>query len=213
MTSSVWDFGWTQVFTSLGFLITIGIAFFGFQNFDRWRREKIEERKLDIAIEALALAYEAKYVFQSIRSPMSFAYESKDMPRSENESNDEYRARAPYYAILTRMERNKDFFERLFKLQPRFMALFGVDKEQIFMKCHEARRYIEVSAGMLMKTINQRGEWNENRRRQHDQWEADIWEGMDAVVEDLPNARRVSNGLKEFQQGIISVCQPVAERK
>jgi hypothetical protein len=45
MTSDPWAFGWTQVLTIFGFLITLGIAGFGFRSFERWRRERLEERK------------------------------------------------------------------------------------------------------------------------------------------------------------------------
>jgi hypothetical protein len=54
-----WTFGWTQLLTIIGFIITISIAVGGFRTFNRWKREKIEEKRIDIAIEALALVYEA----------------------------------------------------------------------------------------------------------------------------------------------------------
>jgi hypothetical protein len=58
-----WAFGWTHVLTIVGFFVTCGIAYFGFRTFERWKREKIEEKRIDIAIEALALAYDSKEVF------------------------------------------------------------------------------------------------------------------------------------------------------
>jgi hypothetical protein len=50
-----WSFGWTQLLTIIGLLITITIAIGGFRTFERWRKEKLEEKRIDIAIEALAL--------------------------------------------------------------------------------------------------------------------------------------------------------------
>jgi hypothetical protein len=209
-----WAFGWTPLLTIVGFVITVGIATFGFRTFERWRREKIEEKKLDIALEAMALAHESKYVFETIRSPMSFPWEWKDMPRSPGESDEAAHNREPYFAILARIDRSKDFFERLFKLQPRFMALFGADSEAIFMKIHTARRTIEVSASMLMKTINSDEERTENRRRQHDQWECDIWDGMDqAYAADLPHATRVADQIRSFRDDVVALCEPVVTRK
>jgi hypothetical protein len=212
MTADPWVFGWSQLLTIIGFAITTGIAFFGFRSFERWRKEKLEEKRIDLAIEALSLAYEAKYIFQSIRSPMSFPFESQDMPKWENETEAQRNARAPYYAILFRINQHKDFFDRLFKIQPRFMALFGATTEEIFMSCHKARRTIQVSAGMLMRVGQSDEKWNENRQRQRDQWEADVWEGMDDVVENSPEARRVSLEIEKFQEGIITICTPIAER-
>ena len=57
-----WAFGWTQVLTLVGFLITIVIAISGFRTFGRWKRERIEERRIDIAFDALSVAAESKIV-------------------------------------------------------------------------------------------------------------------------------------------------------
>src|SRR5438105_1190643 len=147
-----WAFGWTQALTITGFVLTGGIAYFGFRSFERWRWEKIEEKRIDIAVEAAALAYESKYVFENIRSPASFSYELKEVPKWEGETDEQWNNRSPFAVIIMRINRHKEFFERLYKIQPRFMALFGEETEASFMKCHQARRYIEVSAGMLMRT-------------------------------------------------------------
>ena len=207
--SDPWAFGWTQVFTLIGFALTAGIAYLGFRSFERWRREKIEEKRIDIAVETAALAYESKYVFENIRSPMSFAHELRDVPKWDGETDNEWENRKPFAVTLMRIDRHKDFFERLFKVQPRFMALFGAETEATFMRCHQARRFIEVSAGMLMRTVNQPGGWNENRQRQRDQWECDIWEGNDEAVEGVPQARRVTEGLTSFRQELSKIRLPI----
>lgn len=41
----------------------------------RWKREKLEERRIEAALDALTLAYETKFVFRDIRSPMAHGYE------------------------------------------------------------------------------------------------------------------------------------------
>lgn len=51
-----WAFGLNHLLTIIGFAITLGIATAGFRSFAKWKREKIEERRIDIALEALALA-------------------------------------------------------------------------------------------------------------------------------------------------------------
>ena len=78
--ATAWTFGWTQLLTIVGYIITIAIAVGGFRTFGRWKKEKIEEKRIETAIEALALVYESKFIFDHIRSEMSFAYEWKDMP-------------------------------------------------------------------------------------------------------------------------------------
>jgi hypothetical protein len=63
--------------------LTLGIAFFGFRSFERWKREKIEEKKIDVAVEALAIAYESKYVFDHIRSPFVSSLNGRTFPESQ----------------------------------------------------------------------------------------------------------------------------------
>ena len=55
-----WAFGWTQLFTIAGLLMTGGFAIAGLRTFDKWRREILEEKRIDIAFEALSIAYESK---------------------------------------------------------------------------------------------------------------------------------------------------------
>jgi len=121
-----WAFGWTPLLTIVGFFVTIGIAYFGFRTFERWKREKIEEKRIDIAIEALELAYDCREVFEIIRNSGTFGFEYADMPRRDREDDGEWNRRGPFYAILKRTQAHADFFERLAKLRPRYMALFGV---------------------------------------------------------------------------------------
>ncbi len=97
-----WLFGWNQLLTIVGFIITSVIATSGFRTFNRWKREQIEERRIETAIEALSLAYESKYIFDAIRSPMSFGYEWKDMPKEPVETDAQWDKRGPFYAIARR---------------------------------------------------------------------------------------------------------------
>jgi hypothetical protein len=216
MAPDPWVFGWTQLLTVVGFIITICIALGGFRTFGRWKREKIEEKKIEIAFEALSIAYETKSIFEGIRSPMAFAYEWADMPRGDGESDDSWNGRGSFYAILKRIERNKDYFDRLWKLQSRFMAVFGPETEEIFMLLHQARRFIEVSAQMLGRRRDDRAAWNESRERLQRQMEADIWSGLDGVdygEENIPDIDRVSRRLQQFRDKIVILCRPVVDRE
>ena len=198
-----WAFGWTQVLTIIGLLITMGIAIGGFRTFGRWKREKLEERRIEIAFDLLSLAYETKYVFEYIRGPASFDYEYQDMPEVAGESLDQRRARQPFYAILRRIDRSKDFFERALKMLPRCMGMFGPGAENIFMLMHRARREIEVSAQMLA--------WHRTgfSPDQRQQMERDIWDMGDVDKEH----DRVGQKLSEFRARIEAMCQPIIARE
>jgi hypothetical protein len=205
--SDPWAFGWTPLLTIIGFAITIGIATLGFRSFGRWRREKLEEKRIEIALETLAIAHECKYIFGGIRSPLSYPHEWKDLPLWPGETEEQREARGPYAAILFRIDRNKDFLDRLFRLQPRFMAMFGTEREKTFLKCYQARRFIEVSAAALMRDVGRQREWNEERQKRRERYEADIWGSTD---DENPELDRVSRLLQEFQTSIINLCEPVA---
>jgi hypothetical protein len=148
-----WAFGWTQVLTIVGFVITGAIAVGGFGTFERWRKQKLEEKKIDVALEMLSAAYMSKFVFEHIRGPFVSGYEWSDMPKKGGESDDKRSRRGGYFAPLKRINQNKEFFERLWKIQPLAMAVFGPHVEDIFLKAHEARRNIEVAAQMLMEDV------------------------------------------------------------
>jgi hypothetical protein len=192
-----WSFGWTQILTSFGLLVTIVIAAVSFKTFAKWKREKLEEKRLDIALEALAIAYETRYVFEGIRSPGSSSSEWADLSVSDQKKKD---AAGPFYAILKRIDYNKDYFSRLWSLQPRFMAVFGKDTSDYFMELHRARRAIEVSAGMLMREKID-GEKYQNDFRE--KLEADIW--------DLGGLRpdKVGKRLDAFVSGMEKSCLPI----
>jgi len=44
------EFGWNQLLTVIGLIVTTIIAIGGFRTFGRWKREKIEERRIDVAL-------------------------------------------------------------------------------------------------------------------------------------------------------------------
>jgi hypothetical protein len=210
-----WAFGWSQlltifgqVLTVVGFAITIGIAWFGFRTFERWRREKIEEKRIETAIEALALVYESKFVFDNIRSPMSFGYEWEDMPDKLGNDDHQRNARGPFYAILKRIEAHKDFFERAWKMQVKCTALFGPGMEETFLLMQRARREIEVSAGMLVRDPEPHK--TEGNEKTWARFKADVWEPYGQFAE---GGDRVGEKLAEFRTTMEAACRPVIDRE
>jgi hypothetical protein len=197
-----WAFGSNQLLTLLGMAITLGIAGFGFRSFEKWKREKIEERRIDLALEALALAYETQFVFDSIRSPGSFESEWAEMKGIDDP--DRRRAAGPFYATLSRIDSNKDFFQRCWRLQPRFMAMFGKSEAQIFAELHRARRLIEVSASMLMREAATQDYYKDEKFRA--QLEADIWGAN-------PGIEQVNPKIATFVSGIEKLCAPIVKTK
>jgi hypothetical protein len=132
-------FGWNQLLTIIGMLLTLGIALGGFRTFGRWKKEKIEERRIEIAFDALALAHESKFVFDRIREPIAYEIEHKDMAVRAEESAEDRQKRGAYYAVLHRMSQQSEFFDRVWLLMPKTMAVFGENAEDIFQHVLMAR--------------------------------------------------------------------------
>jgi hypothetical protein len=206
MTDNPWAFGWNQLIAIIGFVITIGIAVGGYRTLESWRREKIEDRKVETAFEALSLAYESKSVFGLVRSSLAYEYEWKDMPTKENEHDRDRKERGSYFAVLKRMSDNRDFFDRVWKLQPKFMAMFGHEAEAIFNHLHAARSIVRLAAQRLTWELPippiERSEEDLQLRLQ---LREDIWAaGPGDRVEKL---------LQEFRTGIERMCGPVINRE
>jgi hypothetical protein len=208
---TAWAFGWTQVFTLIGFAITIAIAVSGFRSFDRWRREKLEERRIETAFDALTIAHETKFVFRNIRSPLAQGYEWADMPAWDHDTEERRNRRGPYFAVINRINANAKFFERVWAIQPRCMALLGPSVEKTFMKLHQTRRYIEVAAQMLARRAH---DGNHDYGAVVDQ---QLYEQLDRDIYDQgdfePDKDRVGRLLKEFVTETIAFAEPVVSRQ
>ena len=171
--SSPWDFGWTQVLTIIGFAITGTIAIAGFRSFDRWKREKLEEKRIEIALEALSLAYEGREVFEVIRNPGSYGHEWADMPGKDKMTGQDWNHRGPFYAITKRVQDQSSFFDRVAKIRPRFLAVFGTKNEECFKLIREARAHVFVSAQTLCFSP-----LDHFQAAAMQKMECDIWEGI-----------------------------------
>jgi hypothetical protein len=200
--NDLWAFGWTQLLTIVGFVITVVIARAGFRTFERWHREKIEEKRIDTAVEALALVYESKLVFEHIRSEGTQPHEWKDMPEDYGE------ARAPFYAILRRIRAHKEFFDRAWKVQVKCTALFGSSIEDTFSLLHDARAGVQSAAQMLLNSPKPEYESKENL----DTWErfrADVWSAQGAFAK---GGDQVGQKLTEFRTRMEALCRPIIDR-
>ncbi len=140
----------------IGVGITGTVALVGLRSFEKFKREKIEERRIEVALDALTLAYESKFVFQMIRA--------RAFTSDEHEGGTDVSYSVPGgiktklrttqlspYAVLKRIEQSGEFFERVRKIEPRFMAVFGAETEQIFAQLYSARTQLEAAVGQLFE--------------------------------------------------------------
>jgi hypothetical protein len=202
-----WAFGWTQLLAIVGLLMSAIISFAGLRTFGKWQREKVHERKLEVAFEALTLAYESAMVFDDIRRRLIRPYEWADMPTEKMSDADIERSQTTY-AIINRFSRHNDFFDRVLKLQPRLMAVFGPGMEATVAKLHQARHLIQMACEMLIEIPDPRAgtsEWDLVLQAR-----ADIFPGSTATVKE---PERVTNLLREFRAEIEAKCGPLVNRE
>jgi hypothetical protein len=204
--SNPWTFGWTQLLTLLGFILTATIALGGFRSFEQWRREKVEEVRITVAFETLALAYEAKHIFGQIRSSIAYEYEWIEMAPLPGETVEERQQRGSYYAVLNRISAHSPFFDRVWKVQPKFMACFGENSEEIFNHFHEARALLLLAGRALTYdlpiTPKVRSEDDYNLRVKY---RSDLWGDG--------SADRVDGAVRSFRDGIEKLSRAAIERK
>jgi len=93
----------TPVLTLIGLLITICVAVAGFRTFDKWKREKIEEHRIEVSLKGLALAYESRIIFDEIRARFREAHEWDEMPDDGSHSIERRDARGSYWTTLKRI--------------------------------------------------------------------------------------------------------------
>ena len=118
--------------------------------------------------------------------------------------------RGVYYASIKRINANATFFERVWQLQPRCMALFGPKVEDTFLKLHRARRHIEVAAQMLsQRATEEYPVENEDTRKLYEQLRRDLWDHGEFEADK----DRVGNLLKEFVAEVIAFAEPVIEQE
>ncbi|MBI1181122.1 MAG: hypothetical protein GC201_11230 [Alphaproteobacteria bacterium] len=122
---------WVAIASLLNAAAIVGAAYLAKQSFEKWQVQRIATRESEVAEEALSLAYEGEEVFRSIRSPMQRVSidESGNIDTLKN--------------YIERMNRNEEYFKRLFEILPRIRAVLGEE-------CYIAVRvFVEVRGDIL----------------------------------------------------------------
>jgi hypothetical protein len=183
----------------LSLVAAIILAIIGFRTFGRWKREQVEGRRIEVAFDALEVAYKAKHVFDYIRGPLQ-DHELASMVHLSDD--DEYKR---CFATSLRIEANKAFFEDAWKCHTKCMSVFGPPAEAVFLELHEARRCVQIAAKTLLK---------EKPDCNVDLWpqlRADICGVADGQL--APEGDRVGRHVTAFREGIEKSCGPIVNRK
>jgi hypothetical protein len=163
---------------------------------------------MEIAFEALSIAYESKFVFDDIRVRLIRSFEYEDMP-SKDISDAEKQRRSGFYAVMKRIRERGEFFDRVLVLLPKFLAVFGKQNEETFLKVLKARNEIYSACESLIWDLGDPKRGTE----EYDlylQLRANVWGHESNVVKE---PRRATKMIEEFQTGIERLCQPFVDRE
>jgi hypothetical protein len=143
-----WLVAKAPLFTAAAAIIGAVIAVLGFR---KWHPETTGKRKIELAEDILAGAYEAGAVIAWTRMPSGFAGEGETWPRVEGEDPDETRIRDSYYRVVERLNRDQNVFTTLEAKKYRAMAYFGKPVEQPFQDLRALNARIVSAASNLIR--------------------------------------------------------------
>ena len=177
---------------------------------------RVEERRIGVAIDALALVYESKFVFQAIRARGIRHYEYEGGSQGEWEDDDspaqiriaQREGQRGAYAVLKRIEAQEEFFEKVYKLEPLFMAVFGAKSDEIFSRLYSAKVQIETAAQELFddERVEHDPEDEGGQKRRHD-----LRELIFRSTGEQKGKDQVGDLLDDFRNKIEAICRPVVE--
>lgn len=169
---------WVSALSNVGVAVAaICAAVQGVRSLTAWRTETQGRRRMELAEDVLADVYEARAVFQWVRSPASFGYESEARPGREADPEAIRRHRDTFFVPLKRLNDNAEFFSKARARRYRVVAAFGPGADKPYELMHEISVNISVSAEALMRLdpTNQ----NDAVVRRQQKLEADVWQGYD----------------------------------
>jgi hypothetical protein len=199
----------------VGITVTGTMAGLGLRSFAKFKREKIEERRIEVALDALALAYESKFVFQMIRA--------RAFSSDEHEGGSDVNYSVPGgikvqlrttqlspYAVLKRIESSAEFFERVRRIEPRFMAVFGAETEQIFADFYSARTQLEAAVGQLFEM--ERIEYDDDDELTTGQVR-ELKELIYRGPTEIKEKDKIGDLTDGFRMRIEAICRPIVDHQ
>lgn len=123
--------------TWAGALAVVYAARTGANSFDLWRRQKIEERRIEVAERILSLAYRLADDAQAIVSRGYFGHEYDDAEKKLDNEQDGWRMfddakqkrMRSAQAYMQRLVRHESEFKEVWTLKPTALAVFGKSVE------------------------------------------------------------------------------------
>ena len=179
-------------------------ACFGANTYNRWRRQKLSERKQEEAERILRATYNVRRALSRVRNPMLWAYElsnaekalkNQNLPLGLDEQKNKQVTLKLYLLRLESETVNREEFE---KSLPMARALFGADLERAMEELLQQFQLVFASAS-AQSNFNENTELDFRNRI-----ERSLWEGYPTAVEN-----EVDQKIERTVRVIEDKCLPV----
>lgn len=182
-------------------LVTGTVAVIGVTS---WRRQMVGKRKAELAEQVLVDFYEARDVFQWVRSSGFLASEGNSRKATEDEPDQVRLMRNVYFIPLERLNREKELFARLQARRYVFRAYFGDAGTEPFETLAKAHNEISVTAGLLIQIA------------EYDGASKAVSNSRDKLLDDLGWGKRarpddMDRSIKKAVADIEAICRPMLE--
>lgn len=150
---------WLQITSSIiipavSAMATIGAALVAVWGIMTWRREHVGKKRIDLAEDVLALAYEAKDFYEAVRMPLGREGDGSSRQKLLDEIEAETRMLNEAFIQIERCNNRPDLFPKLRTLRYRFMAQNGRDAGKLLEELSNVRHDISRPYWKLLLRIN-----------------------------------------------------------
>jgi len=104
---------------------------------------------------------------------------------------------------------DSEFFESVWEVHAKCMAMFGPQVEETFLELHKARRGVEIAIEMLIRHLDDAPTTPDPSGDLWQQLRADLCGAEGALSKE---GDRIGRQLTEFRDGMEALCRPVLER-
>jgi hypothetical protein len=184
------------------------VAYKGASAFDMWRRQKIEERRMDAAERSLTLAYRVRRALSSIRHPMMWAAELGSAAKvlvekgadPKTMGNPAMGKRTQAQATLDRVGRFSAEWDEMAAITPIAAALFGSELELTLERLWRQRNVVTSAAEDYADDDGSDPKHSRNVR-------ADLWEALGKHKDEDKVAAEITAAVADIEATLLPIIR------
>jgi hypothetical protein len=151
-TPELWSFEWWKGVCAMAQSVSVAVGMVvGLLGINAWRRQTIGKRKMELAEQVVGGVYQARDVFDWVRTRVIFRGEGASRPAMDGETERQKRQRDLYFVPIERLHNEKELFARLQAQRYLFTSYFGKDSAKAFELLDHVRLQITHAASVLIE--------------------------------------------------------------